>query len=178
MYYDPWQMKEIDTNTKPKQQQQKPKKAKKVQKAEKAEKAADKVGNALQKKYAMLKKHTESDKVKQQIQKLDQALENKKTELSTLMQVEAASAHVVPKIKLQEEDLVIVEPSAFACVRSLNHNVLCLPRATVDIVRMNAPADKPAAAKTDALELYQNLEFLLDDESFVDALAELDALIQ
>ena len=43
---------------------------------------------------------------------------------------------------------------------------------------MNAPADKPAAAKTDALELYQNLEFLLDDESFVDALAELDALIQ
>ena len=101
-------MKEIDTNTKPKQQQQqKPKKAKKVQKAEKA---ADKVGNALQKKYAMLKKHTESDKVKQQIQKLDQALENKKTELSTLMQVEAASAHVVPKIKLQEEDLVIVEP--------------------------------------------------------------------
>merc|ERR1711935_282494 len=106
MYYDPWQMKEIDTNTKPKQQQ-KPKKAKKVQKTELA---ADKVGNALQKKYAMLKKHSESDKVKQQIQKLDQALENKKTELSTLMQVEAASAHVVPKIKLQEEDLVIVEP--------------------------------------------------------------------
>lgn len=174
MYYDPWQMKEIDTNPKPKAQQKPKKAAKKTQTAQ-AKKAADKVGNALQKKYAMLKKHTESDKVKQQIQKLDQALENKKTELASLIQTEAASAHVVPKIKLQEEDLVIVEPSTFACVRSLNHNVLCLPRATVDIVKM---AEKPAAPKAEALELYQDLEFLLDDESFVDALAELDALIQ
>merc|ERR1719313_3025731 len=68
-----------------------------------AEKAAKKVGKALQKKYAMLKKHTESDKVKHQINQLNEALQNKATELQKLEQLEtaAAASTAVPKIKLQ-----------------------------------------------------------------------------
>ena len=79
----------------------------------------------------------------------------------------------IPKIKLQEEDLVVVEPAMYACVRSLNHNVLCLPRTTIEVVS----EAEPAAKDTDALELYEDLEFLMDDEDFADALAELDYLM-
>merc|ERR1711918_66825 len=118
----------------------------------------------------MLKKHTESDKVKHQIQKLNTALVNKATELQKLEQLETMEALNTPKIKLQEEDLVVVEPAMYACVRSLNHNVLCLPRTTVEVVSES----EPTAKDTDALELYKDLEFLMDDEDFADALAELD----
>ena len=63
----------------------------------------------------------------------------------------------------------------FACVRSLNHNVLCLPRHTVEVI---TTAEKPAKKETiDATELYEDLEFLMDDEAFINALAELDELM-
>ena len=172
MYYDPWQMKEIDTRDLLKPKSVKSAKAK-------TEKAAGKVGKALQKKYAMLKKHTESDKVKHQINQLNEALENKTTELQKLEAIEslAAETHEVPKIKLQEEDLVVVEPSMFACVRSLNHNVLCLPRTTVEVISaVEKPAEKEVIDAA-ATELYEDLEFLMDDEAFINALAELDELM-
>merc|ERR1712178_253012 len=90
MYYDPWQMKEIDTKDLMKPKTVKSAKAK-------TEKAAGKVSKALQKKYAMLKKHTESDKVKHQIQKLNSALVNKATELQKLEQLETMQALEAPK---------------------------------------------------------------------------------
>merc|ERR1711998_333217 len=91
MYYDPWQMKEIDTKDFATQKKAKLESLKKKDvktEVKDAEKAAKKVGKALQKKYAMLKKHTESDKVKHQIQKLNSALVNKATELQKLEQLE------------------------------------------------------------------------------------------
>ena len=120
----------------------------------------------------MLKKHAESDLVKTQIQKLNQALQNKATELEYLEEAEAVEA-LEQKIKLQEEDLVLVEPSMYACVRSLNHNVLCLPRTTVEIVQTNAA---PADAEIESL--YEELEYLMDeDQDFAFALNELDELM-
>ena len=65
----------------------------------------------------------------------------------------------------------------FACVRSLNHNVLCLPRTTVEVISaVEKPAEKEVIDAA-ATELYEDLEFLMDDEAFINALAELDELM-
>jgi hypothetical protein len=65
----------------------------------------------------------------------------------------------------------------YSCVRSLNHNVLCLPRATVEVIKTEAPAKPDQKEEVDATELYEDLAYLMDDEAFINALAELDDLM-